>query len=57
MIHDPSPMFISDEAVNDWLNAPTSDDANALLQAIDLSELHAQTVAGPVAAQVARSLH
>jgi putative SOS response-associated peptidase YedK len=47
-IHDRSPMFIPDEAVNDWLNAPTPDDAMALLQAIELPELHARPVPGPI---------
>jgi putative SOS response-associated peptidase YedK len=47
-IHERLPMFIPNEAVNDWLNAPTPDDAMALLQAIELPELHARAVSGPV---------
>jgi hypothetical protein len=40
-------MFIPDQALNDWLNAPTPDDDMALLQAIELPELHARPVPGP----------
>jgi putative SOS response-associated peptidase YedK len=47
-IHDRSPMFIPDELVNDWLDVSTSDAAMELLQAIELSELHARPVARPV---------
>lgn len=47
-IHDRSPVFIPDDALDDWLQAG-ADAAMALLQAIELPDLEAEAVDGPVA--------